>query len=203
MTVRPAIPAIDGVKDKQLAGILGPMKMILDSITGRAPNRTQITPLSPNAGFAAMINKTNEIIARLQGNDIGTAPASVSGTGIFTNSLTADVALNNTANYFDGPSVAQGAAGTWIVAGRVTVKDTGGAADFLVKLWDGNTVIDSAFVSATSAATRWAVPLFGVLKSPAGNLRISVRDSTLTSGKILFNESGNSMDSTIIAFRIG
>src|SRR2546426_953355 len=36
-----------------------------------------------------------------------------------TNSLGADVALNNTANYFDGPSVAQGTSGTWFASGTV------------------------------------------------------------------------------------
>lgn len=57
-----------------------------------------------------------------------------------SNSLGADVPLNNTANYFDGPSVAQGTSGTWFASGTVTCKDTAGAS-FFAKLWDGASVL--------------------------------------------------------------
>jgi hypothetical protein len=129
------------------------------------------------------------------------------GTGFpsfspITSSLGADVALNNTANYFDGPSIAQGTSGTWFVTGTVTVDDTSGAAVIDAKLWDGNTVIASCrdFVQSANRAT--VINLSGYIASPAGNLRISVKDSTNTSGKIVFNASGNSKDSTITAIRI-
>jgi hypothetical protein len=55
----------------------------------------------------------------------------------------ADVPLNNTANYFDGPSTAQGASGTWFAAGTITLTDTGTTAIYACKLWDGTTVISS------------------------------------------------------------
>src|SRR6516165_6342556 len=58
-------------------------------------------------------------------------------------SLGADVLLNNTANYFDGPSVAQGTTRTWWASGTITVLDTGAAATIHAKLWDGTTVISS------------------------------------------------------------
>jgi hypothetical protein len=119
-----------------------------------------------------------------------------------TASLGADVALNNTANYFDGPSVAQGSAGTWFVSGTVTLNDTAGSADFDVKLWDGTTVISSAETQTGGASQKTAVSLSGFIASPAGNLRISVKDATSTSGNIKFNLSGNSKDSTITAIRI-
>ena len=69
--------------------------------------------------------------------------AFISATPI-TNSLAADVLLNSIANYFDGPTVAQGTVGTWFASGTVTVLDTAGAAAFDAKLWDGTTVIASA-----------------------------------------------------------
>lgn len=117
-----------------------------------------------------------------------------------TSSLGADVSLNNTANYFDGPSVAQGTSGTWFVSGTVTCKST--ASDNLVaKLWDGTTVIAST-AFATNGTSSVSVALSGFISSPAGNLRISVRDIDTTNGKILFNQSGNSKDSTISAFRL-
>lgn len=119
-----------------------------------------------------------------------------------TASLAADVLLNNTANYFDGPSVAQGTTGTWFVSGTVTVWDTAGAAGISAKLWDGTTVIASTNITQPAASQPWALALSGVITSPTGNLRISAQDITSVSGKILFNRSGNSHDSTITAVRI-
>lgn len=119
-----------------------------------------------------------------------------------TNSLSGDVALSNIASYFDGPSVAQGTAGTWFVSGSVTITDTGGSAIYYAKLWDGTTVIASGSIKAGSN-TAVVVALSGYLSAPAGNLRISVRDLSNTTGVILFNVSGNSKDSTISAIRIG
>lgn len=120
-----------------------------------------------------------------------------------TASLGADVSLNNTGSYFDGPSVAQGTSGTWFVSGYVTLVDTAGAATMNVKLWDGTTVVASSSINLISANTRQCVALSGVITSPAGNLRISVNDATSTSGIIRFNSSANSKDSTITAARIG
>ncbi len=100
-----------------------------------------------------------------------------------TNSLSGDVALNNTANYFDGPSVAQGTSGTWFVSGTVTVRDTAGGAGFLAKLYDGTTVIASAIINTPALNVPAIISLSGVITSPAGNLRIAVRDASSTSGR--------------------
>lgn len=130
------------------------------------------------------------------------ASSGVAATPI-TNSLGADVNLNNTANYFDGPSVAQGSTGTWFVSGTVTVSEASASPVFDVKLWDGTTVIASTkFYGASSGGQNYTCSLSGYLATPAGNLRISVKDETSTGGKIVFNASGNSKDSTISAYRI-
>jgi len=121
--------------------------------------------------------------------------ASVAASPI-TNSLGADVALNNTALYFDGPSIAQGTTGTWFVSGTVTIL-TLGRVD--VKLWDGTTVIASTQCGYVNKNT---ISLSGYIANPAANLRISVNDSITTGGHIKFDASGNSKDSTITAFRI-
>lgn len=122
--------------------------------------------------------------------------------GTYTNSLSGDVNLNNTANYFDGPSVAQGTSGKWFVSGTVTVNDASTAV-FYAKLWDGTTVIASGLVVSLSTQTLATISLSGVISNPAGNLRISVRDTTTTAGLIKFNTTGNSKDSTITAVQIG
>lgn len=117
-------------------------------------------------------------------------------------SLGADVDMVNTANYYDGPSVAQGTTGTWMASGGVTVTDTAGAANVYCKLWDGTTVIDSR-AGYVGGGSQWvAISLSGYLASPAGNIRISCRDVTSTSGKIKFNTTGNSKDSTITVWKI-
>jgi hypothetical protein len=118
-----------------------------------------------------------------------------------TNSLGADVALNNTANYFDGPSVVQGTVGTWFVSGSVIVNDAGQATIF-AKLWDGTTVISSGVATVTGTNVQETIALSGLITAPAGNLRISCKDATTVNGKISFNNSGNSKDSTITAIRI-
>jgi hypothetical protein len=120
-----------------------------------------------------------------------------------SNILGADVALNNTSNYFTGPSIAQGTSGTWLATGSVTVLDTGGVIQALVKLWDGTTVIASGKITIPSGAQNGgSITLSGIITNPAGNIRISVRDLSSTNGQIKFNLSGESKDSSLFAIRI-
>jgi len=118
------------------------------------------------------------------------------------NSLGSNVSLTNIANYFDGPSVAQGSTGTWWATGQATVTDTTGPAQFYCKLWDGTTVMASINIRSDAANASYVAPLSGFLASPAANIRISCRDTTTTTGSILFNATGNSKDSTISVVRV-
>lgn len=118
-----------------------------------------------------------------------------------TASLGGDVALNNVSNYFDGPSIAQGSTGTWFVSGTVTFLDGSSACKANAKLWDGTTVIASSQIQIVSSTNSGSCSLSGYLATPAGNLRISA-NSNSTSTVLKFNQSGNSKDSTISAFRI-
>lgn len=120
-----------------------------------------------------------------------------------TNSLGANVLLNNTALYFDGPSVAQGSTGIWYVTTTFSLVDpTAGNNYIYAKLWDGTTVIASAQILALNTT---AIPttLAGFITNPAGNLRISCRDISTTAGYFIANGTGLGKDSTITAFRIG
>lgn len=119
---------------------------------------------------------------------------------LLTNTLGGDVALNNIANFFDGPSVAQGTSGTWFASGTVTMLDAS-AATYDVKLWDGTTVIASTRVDANPNGVVSA-SLSGYLATPAANIRISVKDATNATGSIKFNSSGSSKDSTLSVFRV-
>jgi hypothetical protein len=120
--------------------------------------------------------------------------------GQLTASLGADVNLNAVGTYFDGPSVAQGTTGTWFASGTVTVTATANDNIFC-KLYDGTTVIASAEVTPVTTAPQ-SISLSGALTSPAGNIRIACKDITNTTGKMVFNATSNSKDSTVTAFRI-
>lgn len=124
--------------------------------------------------------------------------------GPLTNSLGANVTLNSTTTYFDGPSVAQGTVGTWFASGTVSVLDTAasGGAGFACKLWDGTTVIDSGYTVTATLNDTITMSLSGWLTNPAGNIKISCKDLSSTSGSIVFNSSGNSKDSTVSVYRI-
>lgn len=139
----------------------------------------------------------------------GILPGANGGTGFaataaITNSLSGDVALDNTGLYRTGPTVAQGSTGTWFASGTVVYKNASDAGTLSVKLWDGTTVIASAFCNTAGLSLTQGVPisLSGYLASPAGNIRISVNDARGTSGFIAFNSSGNSKDSTLSVYRI-
>jgi hypothetical protein len=125
-------------------------------------------------------------------------PADLSMTPI-SSALVADIALNNAANYFDGPSVTQGTVGTWLVMGSITVS-VATASNIFTKLWDGTTVIASG--APLGIANQYnSSSLSGYISAPAGPLRISAKSSA-TDAVIKFNQTGNSKDSFIVAIRI-
>ena len=122
-----------------------------------------------------------------------------------TNALTANVALNNTANFFTGPSVAQGSVGTWLAMGTITVGG-GSTSVMAIKIWDGTTVLaSSTFASlAGPGANGYGFTIIGKpITNPAGNIRISVRDLSNTDNFILYDERSLTLSSSITAIRIG
>ncbi len=178
------------------AGDLPTNGMVQVIVASATPTFHLQTPIKP---LEAPIDLTSQVT--------GVLPRANGGTGFgavtpLTNSLSGDVALNNVSNYFDGPSVAQGSTGTWFVSGTITITNLAATAT-QVKLWDGTTVIASAFFNDNVNTTvSTSISLSGFLASPAGNLRISARDTLGTGGSMVFNASGNSKDCTISAFRI-
>lgn len=137
-------------------------------------------------------------------NSVGSSVTVAMAPTTITNSLGGDVNLNNTSNYFDGPSVAQGTSGTWFASGSVAVNNFAGGDNINCKLWDGTSVIASSNNGGGSypANTRVNIALSGILATPAANIRISCRDPNNTTAVMLFNTSGNSKDSTLTAVRL-
>lgn len=184
--------------------------------TGSAVLATSPTLTTPNLGTPSAVVLTNAT-GTAAGLTAGTVTTNANLTGLVTSSgnatslalgqltasLGANVTMNNTANYFDGPSIAQGSTGTWFVSATVTVSDTAASTpSFYAKLWDGTTVIASAITTVPGTANGGTISLSGYITSPAGNLRVSCRDVSATTGLIVANATGNSKDSTISAFRI-
>ncbi len=126
------------------------------------------------------------------------------GTFTTTNFLSGEVSTGAINTYTDGPSIAQGTSGTWMVTGQVTVWDTAGVSEFDCKLWDGTTVISggSAIASPQAASQPAMIPLSGFLASPVGNIKITCRDVSRTTGFMKFNLTGTSKDSGLSGYRI-
>ncbi len=179
-------------------------KMLVQELFNSAVNLAAITntQVSIDADSVLMLDASTVVTKKILARELGYAIRD-GGMSPITNSLAADVNLNNASNYFDGPSVAQGTVGTWFASGTVAVyPGAGQTGNVEAKLWDGTTVIASSYVYLAASATG-SLSVSGYLASPAGNLRISVRNTAGTSGKIVFNQTGNSKDSTITAIRIG
>lgn len=203
---------VPGTQEKDPSKVIMSLQQVHEKTATNATSiATNTTDIATNTTAIATLNASRAStstfgLAKVDGTTI-TASGGVLSLAItpsqITNSLGADVLLNNTAAYFDGPSVAQGTSGTWFATGTVTLTDTAGSSNFHAKLWDGTTVIASG-ISTTAGGTSFfmTITLSGYLASPAGNIRISVKDATSTNGKILFNQTGNSKDSTITAYRI-
>lgn len=173
---------------------------------------TAATPVFEIIGDGGFLNKNQTQLTKT----FLAAPATISGASSFrvivasdlsgalsplTNSLTVDVTMTQTALYFDGPSIAQGTAGTWLVEGTISLLDAnGGGGNVFAKLWDGTTVIASGIGIANSLSS---IALSGWITNPAGNLRISARNTNNAANAFIkFNQTGLSKDSTISAIRI-
>lgn len=204
-------PTIEGVTS---TGATGTGKYVFDN----SP-----TLITPNLGTPSAINTTNatnvpvnQAIGNLSVNRLnsGTSAGATTfwrGDGTWTVPTLsfasavagADVLLNNTGTFFDGPAVAIGGlTGTWYVCGIVTCIDTAGAAIIHAKLYDGTTTFASTINTTLNLNSSTSITLACLVTNPSANFKIACKDITSTSGKILFNQTGLSRDTTIWAFRI-
>lgn len=194
------LPAASGIKaGRQITIIDGSGSASSTNTISLAPNGTDTIAGSNTTQVAINIPRGRAVIVCNGSTGWDVEQWSV----IYTNSLSGDVTLNNTGSYFDGPTVVQGSVGTWMVGGHIVAVSTANSIGVDVKLTDGTSVFASAehvTPAANSAGTLSLPPV--MVSAPAGSLRISVKDKTDTSGKILYNQSGNSKDSTITAWRI-
>lgn len=112
----------------------------------------------------------------------------IGGTQLSAN-LGGDVALNNTGLYFNGPSIALPAGGTWFVTIGVTLQDYNGAANFEVRLIDGTNTYASALTSTWASGAGTTVGLSAFI---AGGLTATVQaiGNSSVFGRILATSLG-------------
>lgn len=173
-------------------------QLLIQATVNSSSLRVQITGASTTVGTVTQINS---------GTGLTGGPIIASGTlavslSALTNSLSSDVALTNISSFFDGPSVAQGSSGVFMASGSVTVFDSTTAV-IQGKLWDGTTVMASTEIVVLATQTVGVISLSGLITNPSSNIKISVRDITATTGKILANTTTLGKDSTIAVVRVG
>jgi len=185
----------------------------VEALTNKTYNGNTWTPGTGILTIAAAKTLTASNTITLSGTDgstlnigsggtLGTAAYTTSIVGTqLTNSMTINVALNNTGLYFTGPQVTQGGTGVWFASGAVSVNNNTGGANFNCKLWDGTTVIDSRYVTVGSANDYGSCALSGFISAPVGNIRISV-NSDSASSYLPYNQTGWGKDGTLTVFRV-
>ena len=164
--------------------------------------------LQQNAGA----NTTNAANIATNTTNIATNTASIAtlsalvaafGTSATSHILTGDVALNNAANYFVGPTITLPSTGTWVIFGYATLVDTAGAAAFIARLARSSTIFASSRNTSTGASNPTTIAIGAVISGTAADvINFECRDSGSTSGSIAYNNSGNSKDSAMFGFRI-
>lgn len=142
---------------------------------------------------------------QVNGGDIGISTTTTTGFLTYiTNTATFNTTITSTA-FVDGPSIAQGSSGVWLVCADITFFSTG-APDVQCKLWDGATSI-AGTVFAISNDWYNNITLMGILANPAGNLRVSAAKTVGLGGeanfRFSFNATGDSDSCVITAIRIG
>lgn len=124
--------------------------------------------------------------------------------------LAIDVALNNTANWFNGPTIGGWPGATQLyLNGYVTVRDTGvGSAKFLVRIIDdlGTEYMRSVGYSSPSTNDPFQISICGFLTlggtaADTRTLTMQVKDVTAATGVILANDSGGAKDTKFDTFK--
>ncbi len=182
-------------------------RLVIVDESGSASQSIAIS-LVPNGSDTIAGSNTTQVVINIPRGRIEIESNGSSGWHVvgdwcvrYSSVLGADVSLNNTGSYFDTVSVAQGTVGTWRAMCKATVT-SGGIANVNGKLWDGTTVIDSGRETVAGASQAHMITMLGDITAPAGNIKVSVNDSSRTDGTAKFNFSGNSKDTSLLVWRI-
>lgn len=129
-------------------------------------------------------------------------------SGEATTYLGADVALNATGNYQNGPNTGSiGAASqTWLIMGTACMLDTVGACHFNVRFTDGSSFYSDTAGSSGGANLMASVSISKIITlSAATTFTLTAKNSTATTGKLLTtatNAGVNNQSTFITAVRL-
>lgn len=115
-------------------------------------------------------------------------------SGSATNFMGGDLALNNTANFFDGPTSGSiGASGqVWLVMGSAFLTDTAGAAIGEIGIFNGTSYLTNTSVQIPAAnSVVNAVTMIVVTLSAATTFTLRARDQTATTGVLKTSASAS------------
>ena len=139
---------------------------------------------------------------QVNGGDIGISTTTTTAFLTYVTGTLATTASIPSASYVDGPTITVGSSGTWLVSGAATLITTLAGSEFIIKLWDGTTVLAAGVIFISAASVLNSIALSGIISNPAGNLKYSA-GATAGSGWWTINATGTSKDNTISATRIG
>ena len=120
--------------------------------------------------------------------------------------LTTPVNFTSGTTWFDGPSVAQGTVGTFLVIARASCTDSAAASPFAARITDGTNVYDtSSYFYSLVAGSFIDKIMVAIVASPAGNLKLQAQIArSATTGQLTANVQGVTAprDTFIMAIRI-
>jgi hypothetical protein len=199
-TTRVQTPQIDSVSGTLILKGAGTTALTLTNATANFAADVGVGGLSSGAYVNAVGNVSAgnvNVTGALRGTSAMLSPVN--------NSLGASITLNNT-NFIDVTSVNQGANGTWLAQGVVTIGGGNSIATVTAKLWDGNTVMAASqftHINSNGIAATATISLQGFITNPTGNIKISVKDNGPSNSTVFFNQSGTGRDTSLSAIRIG
>lgn len=166
----------------------------LTMVSGIQLDELKVVPGKPRTGMIVLADGTNwnpgegQGIYAYYGSAWHRLPPKALGQ---TTSLGANVALNNTANFFNGPNTGSiGASGElWAIWGQATVTDTTGSANFALQIYNGSVALQRVYSSNVAANLNLNMSL-GVIVSLSAptTFTLQARDFTTASGTLFAND---------------
>ena len=143
---------------------------------------------------------------QVAGGDIGISTTTTTGYLTYFNTVSVSTFTNTSSSVYTAvASVAQGSSGAWLVHAWLTLQTTLTAGAFAaVRITDGTNIWASAQDTVPGTDDTCVTSLSAIATSPAGNLQVLFRaTSSANPVSALYNISGDSKDSGIMAIRIG
>lgn len=163
----------------------------LSDLTNTATARTNL-----GLGTSATQNTSGYGVASSGGN-------LAIGLTDLTNSLGSDVAMSIANTWYDGPSVAQGVTGTFLVMATITYSSGSQPDQYQLRLTDGTTVFGATpVINSVTTSNPFSLSTSGIITNPVGNIKAQGLNTLNGNASMVHNASGQGKDCTINVVRI-